>query len=348
MWKEQRFEAITKQSLEGFDGADASLWSRYEMTRSDILANVLPYIATKEPGLSDHGVDHVANVLRNVGQVLGIDGSGVIYREAPVGKMPAVERLLLLLGCLLHDIGNIRGRSKHNLMTSTVWRDSGNQSFQQWNPADRKTILSLCQAHTGVAPDGSRDTLKPLATGNHYFLGQNVPLAKLAATLRFADELAEGVQRTSRFLLFQQEYGASNIDYHRYANAVEVIIDRANGRVALTYTIELTDPGMADGDGSLENLRRLLAIVFKRVIKLELERSYARHYAPDMLAFTETSIVIDITRNHERVCELPALVLNDFNMRNENVTQISMLENAYNVEKIIATIGSDIEGGRNA
>lgn len=337
VWAEQKFEAATRQALNSFQGDGSSIWAKYEVTRDDVVANILPYIAAQAPQLSDHGVDHIANVIRNVGQVLGMNGAGKIYEGAPLETMPAVERLLLALGCLLHDIGNIKGRNEHNLVTREVWKNAGGSSFNQWKAADRKTIIALCRAHTGKAPDGSTDTLKHLASVDGYFLGETVPLAQLAATLRFADELAEGIQRTSRFLLFQQLYCTESVDYHRYANATEVTIDRAKGRIALNYTIELTDPGMAKGGLQL-NLERLLKLVFKRIVKLEHERVYARHYAPDLLAFSETSVVIDITREDERLMEIPPLVLNDFNMRSLEPEQLTVLDPAYDVKAILSEL----------
>jgi hypothetical protein len=347
MWAEQKFEAAAKLALDAFQGDGSSIWSKYEVTRDDVVANILPYIASQEPGLSDHGVDHIANVIRNVGLVLGMNGAGKVYDGAPLHSLSGVEQLLLALGCLLHDIGNIRGRNQHNLVTGEVWKNAGGSSFKQWQPADRKTIIALCRAHTGKAPDGSKDTLKQLASVDSYFLGETVSLAKLAATLRFADELAEGVQRTSRFLLFQKLYGTDNADYHRYANATEVNIDRAKGRIALNYTIELTNPGMADG-GLLKNLTRLLDLVFKRIVKLEHERVYARHYAPDLLAFSETSVVIDITREDEQILQLPPLVLNDFNMRSLEPIQLTALDPAYNVDAIIERLNSSVRDTINA
>ena len=132
---------------------------------------------------------------------------------------------------------------------------------------------------------------------------------------------------------------------HRYANATEVRIDRAKGRIALNYTIELTDPGMATGDLS-KNLERLLDLVFKRIVKLEHERVYARHYAPDLLAFTETSVVIDINREDEAIISLPPLVLNDFNMRSLDATQLTSLDPSYDVKAILSEVvklGEDIK-----
>jgi hypothetical protein len=344
VWTEQKFESSTKAALESSHGGDAGIWSKYEVTRNDVLGGILPWIAAQEPALSDHGVDHIANVIQNVGRVLGMNGSGTAYPGAPLEIVTPVERLLLMLGCLLHDIGNIKGRKKHNLVVGEVWKNSGGNSFGMWTPADRKTIVALCKAHTGKAPDGSEDTLKHLAATDSYFLGENVPLARLAATLRFADELAEGVQRTSRFLLFQQAYGTDNVDYHRYANATEVTIDRAKQRIALNYTVELDDPGMSEGGGLKDNLSRLLGLIMKRVVKLEHERVYARHYAPDLLAFSETSVVIDITRSHETVCALPPLVLNDFNLRSDDPAQLAKLHPAYDVESILAEAMRGAEG----
>jgi hypothetical protein len=337
VWRERKFESLTREALRGTHDGD-SLWSAYEHTREDILSHILPYIAAQEPGLSDHGSAHIANVIENVGQVLGLSSGGQGYPDAPIHEVKPFERLLLLLGALLHDIGNIVGRQRHNLVTEEVWRNSGQNSYGRWEPADRKSILALCQAHTGKAANGDDDTLRPLSTSHQYFLGDPVPLAKLAATLRFADELAEGSQRTSRFLLFQGLYGAANIDFHRYADSTHVTIDRAHGRIALDYHIDLSKPGFGTGDQSRDNLKRLLDLVFKRVLKLEKERVFARHYAPDWLAFSETSVVITVERDYKRVCELAPLVLNDFNLRDANVARLAHLDAGYDVENILARI----------
>jgi hypothetical protein len=178
IWRERKFEALTREALRGTEDGDA-LWSAYEHTREDVLANILPYIASQEPGLSDHGAAHIANVIDNVGQVLGVSSGGQTYAGAPIEAAQPFHRLILLLGALLHDIGNIRGRQRHNLVTGEVWRNSGQNSFDRWAPVDRKTILALCQAHTGKAVDGTDDTLGPLSTSQHYFLNDPIPLAKI-------------------------------------------------------------------------------------------------------------------------------------------------------------------------
>ena len=334
MWKQRPFEDETKKELDQLVDGD-TFWSRYTHTRDDIAQNVLQWVAAQVPGLSDHGIRHISNVIDNVGQVLGITSKGLVYGGAPILLVEPFERLLLLMGALLHDIGNIRGRNGHNLVMTEVWRNSGHLSFERWDPADRRTIAALCRAHTGKAADGTDDTLKALTASPQYFLGDPVPLAKLAATLRFADELAEGSQRTSRFLLFQGLYGVENVDFHRYANSTQVTIDRANGRIALNYDIELTDPGFGEGANLRRNLRNLLELIFKRVLKLEKERVYARHYAPDWLAFSETSVLITIERDHKAMCDLQPLVLNDFNLRHDDGAWLSRVDSAYDVDRIL-------------
>lgn len=334
MWRERRFEIETRKSLEAVhDGAE--LWAKYQHTREDLANNILPYIASQVPGLSDHGVDHIGNVIDNIGQVLGMNSSGHLPAGAIAATIPAHERLLLLMGALLHDVGNILGRSRHNLVTDEVWRGSGNASYGRWTPVDRRTIIKLCQAHTGKGPDGSDDTLRSLTGGDHYFLNDAVPLAKLAATLRFADELAEGSQRTSRFLLFHDLYGTENVDFHRYADATHVIIDRAGGRIALNYDIEVNARHYGEGPQLRENLGRLLGLIFQRILKLERERVYARHYAPDWLAFSETSVLINIGRDGFRLHSPQPLLLNDFNLRDDSATQFAKLNPDYDIDVIL-------------
>lgn len=338
MWKEQKIEQLVKADLEAWQGDGSDVWTKYVATREDVEKSILPYIATQEPGLSDHGVDHIANVMRNVGSVLGLNGAGLAAVDAPISSVQPVEKLLLLLGALLHDIGNVEGRAGHNQVTADVWRKSGHGSFSQWTPADRRTIIGLCQAHTGKTKAGSVDTLKPLQANQHYFLNENVRLPELAAVLRFADELAEGAQRTSRFLLFQRMYAASNEEFHQYAHSTHVTIDRAHGRVALDYDIELSDPFFGNDENKAENLKRLLELMYKRIIKLEHERVFARHYAPNLLAFSETSVSLSIQLNHEAICTFEPLVLNDFNMRDVSPDKLSDLDSKYDISSIVGLI----------
>ena len=62
-------------------------------------------------------------------------------------------------------------------------------------------------------------------------------LRELAAVLRFADELAEGPQRTSEFMQAEGLYESESQQFHDYANSTHILIDRGTNRIILTYEI---------------------------------------------------------------------------------------------------------------
>lgn len=340
MWQEQEIEGYIKARLIAGDPQTGEAnWSKYVTTRTDIVKNVLPYIPASEPHLTDHGTHHIGNVMRNVAQVLGIKSSDPIKADHVAG-LTATEALALLMGCLLHDIGNIEGRDKHNQATSAVWRKSGSASWNSWSFPDRKALINICQAHTGKAEDGSADTLAPLASEKSYFLLQPIRSAQIAAILRFADELAEGEQRTSQYLLNTSAYPEGNEIYHEYAKITQINIDRASARIAIDYSIDLRDEFFGDSASAPSKLRSLLELIYQRVVKLERERLFARHYAPEFLQFRETSVVVHMHDDYGNELKLPSLVLNDFNVRELHGSQIPNLNNSYDIDKIVSELGN--------
>ena len=338
MWQEQAFELYVKATLESERPLKATrLWADYVVTRDEIVRHVLPYIAAQEPTLTDHGVDHVANVVRNLGRVLGfLEGRPAAEQEAPLRELDPEEKLLLLLGALLHDVGNVLGREKHNLVGQEVWQQSG-VSYERWNHSDRRAIMAICRAHTGRGIDGGRDTLRELVTSQHFFSETAVKTAALAAILRFADELAEGEQRTSQFLLRRGLFPEPSVNYHAYADITTVNIDYRNGRIALSFDVDTEAAYMGQTRREKKNrIKALLNMVFSRVMKLDHERRLARHYAPLFLNYRETSVAIHFhSDGAPHGYELAPLVINDFNASDDPIATIKAISPAYDVDKII-------------
>ena len=73
-------------------------------------------------------------------------------------------------------------------------------------------VVRATSAHTGKAQDGSCDTLKEVAELDH-LANRPVRLRELAAILRFADELAEGPQRTSEFMQVEDLYESESKNF---------------------------------------------------------------------------------------------------------------------------------------
>ena len=235
-----------------------------------LLEDVLLEIKGAEPNLTDHGPDHIRNVLDNVDRLLGVDGN----------HFTAMELYLLGLCVLLHDVGNLDGRDGHNKRIAEYYSRARSGSVQQ-NAPEKRLVVAAAQAHSGRSEDGSLDTLADVPDVE-YLNGERVRLQEIATVVRFADELAEGPQRTSLFLLEKGRFSDDSEKYHRYASVTQIAIDRRLRRISLSYVVHMD----ALGEGrskQMEELRRLLEYIGKRINKLDEERKYARYYCPELL-----------------------------------------------------------------
>jgi len=118
--------------------------------------------------------------------------------------------------------------------------------------------------------------------------------------LRFADELAEGPQRTSKFMLDSHKFEKESEIYHRYASCTNIFIDRGNGRIALTFHVKFEIDGHKHLRGrNLKNFTGLMDYIYRRIIKLDQERRYARHYSEFLAPFKRTSVEFNFYANEE-------------------------------------------------
>ncbi len=186
-WQDRVLEKYVKSLLEKKLADEGSkLWGRYISTRDEFIDKVLPWIATEAPGLTDHGQRHIENVIDNGAILLGLtnehgDNSSI---DCNHGFSPH-EMFIFLTGLLLHDVGNIYGRSKHNQKIGEVW--SRMASWQLWPERERQLVISVGRAHSGKKTDNTpEDTIKTLDVHPQYFDRYPIHLAPIAAVIRFA------------------------------------------------------------------------------------------------------------------------------------------------------------------
>jgi hypothetical protein len=240
----------------------------------------------------------------------------------------------LLSGLLLHDVGNIYGRDKHNLKITDVW--SKLNSWKSWSSQERQVVISVGRAHSGRKEE---DTLKPLSVSQGYFSKKRVDLANIAAVVRFADELAEGEQRTSRFLIENQLINEGSNLYHQYAQITQVSI--GSDRIALTYHIDIDNPSYPKDKRKLKkHLKDLLNMVYARAAKMNQERQLARHYAKILVPFRETSISVNFLKDGSLIdLSLEPIMLNDFNIGiSAPHKQIEKLNSNYNITQLVEKV----------
>ena len=269
IWNETDFEKNLRKVLKknfGREGGDAYM-SLYVSARTVLLEDVLEDIRGSEPDLTDHGPKHIRHVLKNVFKLL----------DGDLKYFTAIEHYILGLSVLFHDVGNLHGRKHHNKRIARFY-DHVRQApkFDQ----EKSLIVQIAQAHTGEAMNGSRNTLADVADACQLD-GERIRTREIAAIVRFADELAEGRQRTSEYMRRHGLYLPESIPYHDYSAATDIAVDRANHRIAITYQLNIrTKEGL---ERELCRVGDFLKLACGRLAKMDVERRYARFHCPTPL-----------------------------------------------------------------
>ena len=298
----------------------------YDSTLAQLRREVYENIGRTEPSLTDHGMKHVTNVQDNVLALLREDGK--------LADLSGIEIYCLGMLVLFHDVGNVYRRKGHQNLVGRVF-----DKIRGTDPAlrrERTLIVKAARAHTGTAQDGSRDTLRELGDGEN-LEGQPVRLRQLAAILRFADELAEGPQRTSSFMQTQGLYEQDSQMHHEYASSTHVSIHRATERIVVTYEIGI---GSQETEPVPVYLSNFLTFIYNRLIKLDQERQYARHYSRLLLPFKSTEATFNF-HCAENVLDfdMPPLKLTDrVVVPGQDPVDLSRVSPAYAVETLVPRV----------
>ena len=258
----------------------------YVRARTVLLEDVLEDIRGREPHLTDHGPRHIQNVLRNVFKLL----NGNLDHFSPI------EHYILGLSVLFHDVGNLHGRKGHN---KRVGRFYDHVRAAPKFAHEKILVVQIAQAHTGTTQNGSRNTLADVPDVAH-LKGELIKAREIAAVVRFADELAEGPQRTSEYMIQRRLYPAANVPHHDYSAATDIAIDKGNGRIAITYQLNVDTTISLDKE--LSRVKAFLKFASQRLAKMDLERQYARfHCVKPLGAFRQISARLNIQINGDLV-----------------------------------------------
>ncbi|MFZ3084283.1 HD domain-containing protein [Rhodoferax ferrireducens] len=336
-WEERPLEKHVEWLIKNKLGERGKrLWTNYEATRTEVVDHVLPWIKNQAPDLTDHGIDHIQDVIDRASELMGFINQYCIEAERPImHDFTPDEMYVLLCGLLFHDVGNIFGRNKHNLKIADVW--SKLPTWGSWTDNDRNIIIEVGRAHSGLTLTGATDTLKPLSVSSRYFCKQPVRLGPIAAVIRFADELAEGPQRTSRLLIDCKLIDEGSELYHHYAQITQVAIDRKRGLVALTFHINVDNSAYpVDEVKRRSHLSALLKMVYSRAAKMNNERQFARHYADVLMPFRETSISLTFQKTGQPLgIGLEPITLNDFSSPGDLDGLIEKVDQRYLVGPLV-------------
>lgn len=323
MWEMLKIEHDLQERLKLKGSSGDVLWSKYIAAREFLVSQVLQWIKSSEPSLSDHGPDHIRNVLENAYHLLG-----------PNHDLNVIELYILCQAILFHDVGNIFGRKSHNQKIHTVYGAAFSGLWQ--NRQEMSLVVSIGRSHSGKGSDGSSDTLKEVK--DDFIFGESVRVQCLAAILRFADELAEGPQRTSAYMLSIGGIAAESVIFHEYAKITQLHIDLGGGRIALTYHIELDGTDFGNPE-SADALKELIEFTYSRIHKLDDERRYCKHYSDHLSRFKKTSVQFNFWKGSERHDSIgPPIELDDLFIPGRESKKITDAHPEYDIQVLISKL----------
>lgn len=331
------FSEQLRRKLEAeFDPQKARrLAGTYDTVASKLLETVYKKIGNVEPSLTDHSDQHVQTVLENAIRLIAAE------REIN-DELSAIEMYCLGMIILFHDAGIIYGRENHRENVAKVFNEIRGQDRSLLH--ERTLIVKAAHAHTGYAQDGTTDTLKEVPENEH-LEREPVRLRELAAIARFADELAEGPERASEFMLKQEsnDIQSDSRIFHDYALSVHTLIDRHHRRIVLTYELDLNIKGTPSKrrDKILEFLKH----AYRRIEKANQERRYVRHYSKLLRPFQSTEITFNFHCRDELLqVELPTIQLTDLLLPGESTKKLEEIDSNYKIPTLVDMLLSKCPG----
>lgn len=241
------------------------LWTNYSSAKFFLEKSVFPAIAKEEPNLTDHTKIHIMDVQSNALSLI----------KDSLEKFNTMELYLLLLSILFHDVGNCFGRSNHESKIGKVL-NAENMPFIDHDM--RMHVIKIAEAH-----GGSLDKIKKLSTLLHLD-SFTINRRELAAIVKFADELAEGPQRTNQFAINNNLIDPESEIFHKYASITKININ--GSRIVANYNIRLKELKNRD------DLKELLSFIFVRLVKLNNERIICAHYTDVIYSFRAIDVCI--------------------------------------------------------
>ncbi len=341
-WETLEIEKLTEEKLCALLGESngKSRFGKYTIAREKLITDVLPAIARILPGHTDHGPEHVKQVLNHAFDLLGEE----------TNQLNGVELYFLIMSILFHDAGNFFGREKHREQISSIYDNACPTQLGAQDAEEKKIILNICEAHCGESIDGTNNTLKYVVEQT-IIDRQNVRPNVLAPILRLADELAEGECRSCYSMIKYKILKKPSMIFHKYSNCSKISIDRAGKRIQLTYHIKLKlpkDNKPENGNGtiiSIADLQPLLDFIYLRIEKLNQERQYTKHYCSLLDPYIKTTITISFWyKNHELpIDDLQKVEMSDLVVPGDFQKEFTKYNRNYEPKKVVSLLSKSIK-----
>jgi hypothetical protein len=329
VWAEQPFEVLLKERLLTLPGTRGEeIFADYVSARRYVIENVVEHIGTAEPDLTDHGPRHLADVMDRVYKLLLSEQNYCTPREL----------YILAVAILFHDVGNLHGRTDHQKKIAGIYASARGTESRFRN--ERNSVLAIAGAHTGTTQDGSKNTIAALGRLNYD--AESIRGQELAALLRLGDELAEGPHRTSAYLQNHGMYSAESAVFHAYADSVEYSIEgELPGRIAMTFSIDIHRVGNELFAGRDVTLTRLMQLCYLRIVKVDQERRYCKHFCRPLQRLTATTAWFNFYyQNYPLDLDLHPIVLDDLVIPGDPAKSIHDVDPSYELAALIRRLST--------
>lgn len=224
-----------------------------------------------------HDIGHVDDVIETAGLMLGLESDS----STPATKnLKAYEGFVLLVAILLHDAGNAMRRQGHERKAAEILREVG--EAVGLSDIERRIISSIAQAHGGEMEDGSKDTITGLMSEPvPNIQGIEVHAWRLAALLRFADELSENHTRADEVAIGNAATPPLSLLANLYCLVINRRVDFKGKSVHLSFTIDKQllprTFQVPDGNGGMREIM-FVDYIAERLEKCERERRYCNRF----------------------------------------------------------------------
>lgn len=264
-------------------------FARYLAVKEWLTNNVYKLIGaalSSDGGIyTDHGADHFDEVIRYAGLMVGAEEVECIPKQ-----LEPYEVYVLLMSILLHDAGNVFGRTGHEKNAYELLHQMGELSGN--DNVEKKEIANVAQAHGGKTSTGDKDTIAIL-TERPRHVTISFRARVLAGVLRFADEICEHRGRGAGVLLDRGSLSRKSEVYHVYAESItSAWIDRQAKAIDITYNIPIKDATRLWGKDSEQTY--LTDEILLRLEKMELERKYCSRFMYPVFVADRINATINI------------------------------------------------------
>ncbi len=285
---------------EYFPSGKDNYFKRYQGIKEYLVQNVYPEIGSAissvDGGIyTDHGPNHFDAVIRYAGKLLDLQVDTNDRNELCISPY---EVFILLVSILLHDAGNIFGRTGHEKHPHKIFKGMGDNLCP--DEFEAKIISQIASAHSGSVKllDGtsSKDSINQLKEKDK-FGDITIRQQLIAALVRFSDEICEDRSRCARFLLNNQALPKESEVHHAYAYSISnVSVDREGKSINLKYELKKIHVLNKYGKGSPSNIEKVFLIdeIFFRMEKMYREMIYCQRYMSEHIRLDRIRAVVQI------------------------------------------------------